>query len=289
VRFGRRGRMNSPERAAPTEQELDLPALVRVLWAYKYFIVGVTVAAGLVAVALALTATPIYRAEVVVTEVRDDNMNAAASIASQLGGLASLAGMNLNSGSSDRNSKAVLESRRLAEEFAQRHDLQSLLLPDATDPTLWFAVRKFREEVLSISFDTLKGTATIGMNWTDPSTAAQWANDYVHLANELVRGRAIDDASRNIAYLNNQIAETTVVELQRVVYNLIENETKALMLAKVRDEYAFAVVDPAVPPEVRSSPRRTLMVLLGLALGAALSAVFAVSHNLWRWHRLDVL
>jgi uncharacterized protein involved in exopolysaccharide biosynthesis len=272
--------------AAPAEQEIDVVALFSVLWAYRYFIILFTALSGALAVVLALIATPIYRGEVVIAEVRDDRLNAAVSqLTNQLGSLASLAGVRLAPSTTNVNARAVLESRRLAEEFTKRNNLAPKLLPDAMEPTLWMAVQAFRARVLEINHDVLTGTTIVSMNWPDPKIAADWANAYVVLCNELVRERAIQDATRNIEFLNAQIAQTTVVELQRVIYNLIENETKALMVANVRDEYAFAVIDPAVPPEMRSSPRRTLMVIIGLGLGGFLGAALAVAHNLWRSHR----
>jgi uncharacterized protein involved in exopolysaccharide biosynthesis len=272
--------------AAPAEQEIDFAALVGVLWAYRVFIVLFTGLAGAIAVVLALVATPIYRADVVVSEVRDDRLNAAVSqLTNQLGSLASLAGVRLAPSTTNVNARAVLESRRLAEEFTKRNELVPKLLPDAMEPTLWMAVQAFRARVIEINNDVLTGTIVVSVNWPDPAVAAEWANGYVVLCNELVRQRAIEDATRNIEYLHAQLDQTTVVELQRVIYNLIENETKALMVANVRDEYAFAVIDPAVPPEMRSSPRRTLMVIIGLGLGGLLSAMLAVAHNLWRSHR----
>jgi uncharacterized protein involved in exopolysaccharide biosynthesis len=125
----------------------------------------------------------------------------------------------------------------------------------------------------------------VSVNWTDPVTAARWANDFVALANEMLRARAISQSQASITYLNEQIAHTNVVEIQRVMYNLIESETKTLMLANVKPEYAFAVVDPAVPPEVRASPQRTLLILLGLVFGAVMGAVVAFSHMSWLQHR----
>jgi len=272
--------------AATAEQEIDFAALVRVLWAYRLFVVLFTGLCGAIAVVIALVATPIYRAEVVVSEVRDDRLNAAVSqLTNQLGSLASLAGVRLAPSTTNVNARAVLESRRLAEEFTKRNDLAPKLLPDAMDPTLWMAVQAFRARVIEINNDVLTGTIIVSISWPDPAVAAEWANGYIVLCNEVVRQRAIQDATRNIEYLNAQLGQTTVVELQRVIYNLIENETKALMVANVRDEYAFAVIDPAVPPEIRSSPRRTLMVIIGLGLGGLLGAMLAVAHNLWRSHR----
>ena len=107
------------------------------------------------------------------------------------------------------------------------------------------------------------------------------------LANETLRSRALSDSSRNIQYLKEQIAKTDVVELQRVMYGLIEIEMKTLMLANARTEYAFTVVDPGVTPERRVWPRRTLMVLSGGVLGVFLGFLLALAHSIWRRHRAE--
>ncbi len=40
-----------------------------------------------------------------------------------------------------------------------------------------------------------------------------------------------------------------------------------LMLANAREEYSFMVIDPAVAPEIRFSPKRKQLVVLGTLLG----------------------
>src|SRR5262249_30866676 len=163
----------------------------------------------------------------------------------------SLAGVSLAPGStgSAQTAAAVLESNHLAEEFIRRNNLLALLMKGSSQPaTPWRGVKKFKEGVLTITKDQHKGTTTVTMEWTDSATAARWANEYVGLANELVRNRALQDSTRNINYLNEQLAKTSSVELRKVIYNIIENETKTLMLANGRIEYAFEVVDPATPP-----------------------------------------
>src|SRR5271163_3263799 len=112
--------MASDERASSQdENELDLTALWRMAWSSKYLIMLCAVICGLVAVWYALTATQIYRAEAVVAEVRDRNMSGATSLANQLGGLATLAGINVSGGESGREAQAVLQSHHLVEEFIQ--------------------------------------------------------------------------------------------------------------------------------------------------------------------------
>lgn len=263
----------------PQSRELDLFAVWRTVWSHKWIVAAVAVLCGGLAMYWAFTAIPIYRAEVVVTEVKDTGMNGLAGLANQLGGLASLAGLNLGGSGEERERQAILQSRHLAEEFVQRNRIGPLILKGAKKPSEWLAVQLFRRDVLMINEDKLKGVTSITIDWTDPAVAARWANEYVALANELMRTRAINDASRNVDYLNKQIAKTNVLEVQRVMYNLIETETKTLMLANARQEYAFTVVDPAVAPEQRISPKRTIMVLTGLLLGTFLGGIVALIYD----------
>jgi uncharacterized protein involved in exopolysaccharide biosynthesis len=267
--------------------EIGLAGIWRLLWRYK-LLVGLTcLISGIGAVILALIATPIYRAEVVATSTRNRGMGNADSFSNQLGGIASLVGIGLTAadGGASQEAAAVLDSRHLAEEFIKRNGLLPELLRNVKRrPSLWWAVKAFREGVLTVRKDQRKGLTTVAIEWTDPATAARWANGYVALANELIRARALDDANRNIKYLNDQIARTNVVELRKIMYDIIENETKNLMLANGRIEYAFEVVDPAVPPEFKVRPHRTLIVLVGLALGllVATAAAFILEWSLWR-------
>ncbi len=261
-------------------REIDIFAVVRVLWSLKYVVIVPAVLLGAASVYLALTATPVYRAEVVVVKADETGMSAAASLAGQLGGLV---GVNLDRGGPGIEAQAVLESRNLVEEFIERNGiLGELVSGDGEPPTLWDAVERFRQRVLTIREDTVTGITTISVDWTDPAIAASWANAFVALANDLIRNRDREESERNIEYLKEQIEQTTVVALQGVMYNLIESETKTVMLANARAEYAFTVVDPAVAPEVRIRPNRKMIVLSGGALGFVLGVLAALAFNFFR-------
>jgi uncharacterized protein involved in exopolysaccharide biosynthesis len=248
---------------------IDIVMIGRVVWLHKVLIGLTCIACGLVAAVFALTATKIYRADVIVTEVHDRGLGAGSSLVDRLGGIASLAGVNLNADSGGQEAQAVLDSRRLVEEFIKRNNLLPELSRNSSEPaSLWLTVKRFKTGVLTINKDIRKGITTVSIEWTDPVTAARWANGFVALANDLIRARALEDAKRNIDYLN-------AVELRRVMFNIIENETKNLMLARGRVEYAFEVVDPAVPPEVRARPQRVLMVSVGLVVGLFIGITIA--------------
>jgi uncharacterized protein involved in exopolysaccharide biosynthesis len=271
--------------AEPTPAaENDLYELFRLLWRHKLIIVACALVSGGVAVFRALTATEMFRAEATVTEVSNQQLGAAGALANQFGGLASLVGVNLgNFGGGGREAQALLKSRKICEEFVLRNKLIPILYENSEKPpTLWMAVRHFRDDILSIREDKRINLTVVTMTWKDPKVAAAWANKFVALTNEMMRARAITDSQAAIEYLNKQIANINEVEVKKVMYGLIESETKTLMLANVRAEYALTVVDPAVAPDLRFSPHRTIMVILGLAIGGVVGVLVVLGLHLTR-------
>ena len=264
------------------EQSVDFAFVLRWLWTHKLVLI-ITSLLGLgIAVAFALTAREVFRAEVVVLEASKGGLNAS-SMMGQLGGIAGLAGIDLGGSETGRHDRALLRSRRLAEEFIVRHKLVPLLMekPLAKPAdTLWFAVRRFRANYVSVREDTRTELITVSLRAESPEQAAQWANGYIDLANQLARAKAIDEGKRNIEYLRTEIGKTEVAELQRVLFQLVESESKTLMLASARPQYAFSTVDPAVPPAMRDSPRRAVMSLLGLIAGFVVGVLIIVGRSL---------
>ena len=60
------------------------------------------------------------------------------------------------------------------------------------------------------------------------------------------------------------------VEIRQEVYLTLKREYETARIEEVNDTPVITVIDPAVPPQQRSRPRRTVMVLLGFLLGAIL-------------------
>ena len=67
-----------------------------------------------------------------------------------------------------------------------------------------------------------------------------------------------------------------VTEMQKIFFQLIEEQTKTIMLAEVREEYVFKTVDPAVVPEEKSKPKRALICILSVLLGGMLSMMIVL-------------
>ena len=120
----------------------------------------------------------------------------------------------------------------------------------------------FKKKIRTVTTDAKSGLVTLTVRWTDPHTAAKWANDLVHLTNQYRRERAIKESEQNIAYLTAEAGKTDVLGVRQAIYSILQNEISKMMLARGNEQYALKVIDPAIPPEKPASPMPALWTLI---------------------------
>jgi uncharacterized protein involved in exopolysaccharide biosynthesis len=143
------------------------------------------------------------------------------------------------------------------------------------EPSSWALYNNLKNRI-GISKDKTSGLIRLTVEYYSPQLAKQWAELLVKAINVNFKQRDRDEATKSIQYLQNKIQETPVSDMQAVFYQLIEEQTKALMLAEVNDEYVFKTLSPARAAEEKSKPKRVLVVILGLFLGGMLSVIIVL-------------
>jgi len=208
---------------------------------------------------------------------------------SQIGGLASLAGISSAGDSLKVEAVATLQSEALTERYIKEQNLLPLLYPDKWDsvnhhwkssdpreiPTLWSANRYFKSRIRDVVENVRTGLVTMTISWRDPQQAAQWANGLVAMTNDYLRDKAIGEADRNITYLEQQASKTGIVSIQQAISNLTEEEIKMSMLARGREQYALEVIDAATVPERATYPQPALWIVMAF-LGGLFSSIMLV-------------
>lgn len=282
------------------DDEIDLLELFKALWRGKWWILLTTMIGGGIAVAVAIWLPNVYRAEALLAPSAEQQGGGLGALAGQFGGLASLAGINLGGGGTDKTGIAieVAKSRQFVTAFVRKHQLEVPLIaaikaakrsgeliidPEVYDsatkkwvrevpagksiePTDWELVKAFNA-ITSVSLDKKSGLATVAIDYFSPQLAKQWVDWLVADLNQTMKQRDVAEAERNIGYLKTQLAKTSVADMQTVFYKLIEEQTKTLMLAEVNQEYVFKTLDPAVVAEEKAKPKRALIAVLGTVLG----------------------
>jgi len=283
-----------PEGRYVSEDEISLYDIWRVLGRYRSLLLGIVLLAATLSLLAGSLMTPTYRAEVLLAPVTaSDEGSGYLSSFKDFGNIAALAGVNLNRQDKKSESLATLKSRKFSERFIRDHGIDKVLFADRWDPkrqrwivdgddnapTLQDAWALFDNRVRHIREDRSTGLVTLSVEWEDPVTAAQWANALVSSINATLRQQTVDASDKAIAYLKEQLARTSVVELQQVLHRLIEVEMKKIILANLNEDFAFRVIDPATAPEEPFKPRVLLMVVLSTTLALILGVILVLILN----------
>ena len=209
-----------------------------------------------------------------------------------------VAGVNVTDRASTvAESLAVLKSESLTESYIQANGLLPILFSDKWDqahrewksgnqktvPTLWEASRFFKENIRTVTTDYLSRLVRLTITWKDPQLAARWANGLVEMANSQLRGRAIAESERRIAFLKSELAITDQIEVKRSVAVLIERESENLVLARGSKDFGIKIVDPAVPSETPSYPNLRVWAAMGAVFGLFSGIVLVFAR--YKWNR----
>ncbi len=248
-------------------------------------ILTIIMLAGALGFVSSFAISPKYEVKVIAMPRGQDRNSLLSSLAGQFGGIAALAGLGAAENSERAEAVQMLQSQILAREFIEQNNLLPLIFAKDWDPlrhrwrgkerTLNQGVRVFDGSIRGVVEDRRTGLITLRIVWRDPVQAAAWANELVRRGNERLRQRAVTRAEKSLAYLKQEAAKTDTVDIRQALYRLMAEQYKNMLLANVSEEYAFSLIDPAVPPDRGQFkfPNRTLFGLAGLFFGGLFSMI----------------
>ena len=291
------------------DDEIDLRELLTAIWQGKLIIIVITILFAVASVFYAINQPNIYRSEALLAPAEQEQQGGLGALAGQFGGLASLAGVSLASGSVDKTQMAleVLQSRKFTSEFIKKYNILPDLMavkswnsqsnainynkdlyleseakwvrevepPFKAEPSMQEAYKEFTK-ILSINANKENGLVTISIEHISPYIAEQWVNWLIQEINSTMKQRDVVEANKSTNFLISQIQQTKIADIRAVLYKLVEEQTKTIMFANVRDEYVFKTIDPAIVPEKKFKPKRALICFIGVVLGFFISCVFVL-------------
>ncbi|PWK50872.1 Wzz/FepE/Etk N-terminal domain-containing protein [Pleionea mediterranea] len=300
--------------------EIDLRELWRAIWQGKWIIIGVTFLFTAASVVYAFTLPNEYKSTAILAPAsQNSSAGGLAKLAGQFGGLASLAGINLSgAGGEDKSVIAmeIIKTWGFLEDYIRENNIEAEVFAakgwdrktnkiifdegiydteskkwvrevasskgETAMPNSWELYEKFKDRV-RISQDKNSGLVKLSVEYYSPYMAKEWVDKLVLAINGHIQTQDKAEAKKSIEYLNKKINETNIAGMQAVFYQLIEEQTKTLMLAEVSDEYVFKTISPAKVAEEESKPKRALISVLGTILGG----LFAMTFVLISYFRID--
>jgi uncharacterized protein involved in exopolysaccharide biosynthesis len=146
------------------------------------------------------------------------------------------------------------------------------LKTDDGAPDIREALRRL-DRMITLRKDTKENTITISADSPDPALAAKIAEHLLVTLTNYMSSEAKRVAATNRRYLEEQLGSTADPIIRQKTYNMIAQQIETAMMAEVKENFAFKVIDPPLTPDRAVRPKRILMAAVSL-VAALLIGIF---------------
>ncbi len=252
----------------PEEDEINLLDLIKVILK-NLRLIGIIIGVVVVATAIiSLIMTPVYESKAVImptTQTKD--IGVGSMLAQQFG---------ISGPSSPMATEVVslLKSNTLRERIIKRYNLLKLFFEDDYEELkkqknenelLWMGLRRF-DGITKVNFKQKDNTIEIVVGYKDPKIARDLVNYTLAELTDYMSIEAKRVAETNKKYLESQLENTADPFIKTKLYTLIAQQLETAMMAEVKENFAFKVLDAPMIPDKRSKPKRKLMVLIAFVV-----------------------
>ena len=293
--------------------EIDLGELFHVLWDKIFYIGAITSIFSLISIIYALMMPNIYQSKATLMAV--EQSSGMSGMIGRYSGMASLAGISLDSKSGSKDQEAIARIKSFeffSNNFLPNMKLENLMAvkkwnqasntltyyagdfnsesrqwlrkakpPRSNIPTSQEAYEEF-VEIMSVNKDKKTNLVTLMVEHKSPFIAQQWVEIMINQIDQVMRDQDRQTATKSIEYLNS-LAPTVINEdIKKALSALQQEQMKRLMMVEANDNYVFKVLDSPIAAELKSKPRRSLIVIWGTILGMVLSALGVLVFNYTR-------
>ena len=284
--------------------EIDLRQLLDAIWQGKWVVVILTVTFSIASIAYSLSLPDIYKSRALLSTVDSDSSSNAMN---SIGGLASIAGINLSAQVGGNTTKAITKLNTLS--FFKENILPNIFLPDlmaietwdAKSNTIYYDKSSFNNktktwigdipspqkshkefmDLMQISTDRDTGFVTLSIKHQSPQIAQLWIELIVTQLNYFFRTHDKIEAKAAMDFLNTQMAQTSYTEIKQVIAELLQKKMQQLTLIEANSYYVFSYLDPPMVMEEKVEPNRKSILMLGAVFGGLLGILIVISRELF--------
>jgi len=270
-----------------TTDSVSLIDIFDILLGHFRLIFSTVVSIAILTVIILFLITPTYQASLLM--VNNENTSGGGSGGAgldALSGLAGLAGITLPSGQAASKTEtiiATLQSRIFLEQFIQKNNLMPKLYEEYWDsesqswdskspPSLWNGVNQM-SNMITVDYNKRTPVIRVNLENENPMYAAEWLNKLIKELDDHLRKKAIEQTESSLDFLENEVGNTNLVTQQNVLYKLILDQKTNNMMANVSEEYAISVIDPAVVPRNKFTPKKLIGLIIGIIVGFVMSII----------------
>ena len=299
----------NPEKSSFSEDEIDIKKFLQILWHGKIFIVALTSVFSITAVIYSLILPNVYQSNGLLTPVDESSSSQAFG---NIGGLASIAGIDISSGSGGNVAKSLQKARTFS--FFKDNILPNIFLPDLMAMKSWDdennTIRydetmftqetqtwsnlpsnqkshKFFLNITNLKQNNNTGFITVSVKHRSPYIARAWTELIVDQLNDFYRTKDKLEFQLAIDYQNTQMLQTRHTEIKQVIAQLIQQKMQQLTLIEANKFYVFSYLDSPLVMEEKIEPNRKSISILGAVLGGLLGILIILIQHYLGYRKLN--
>ncbi len=179
----------------------------------------------------------------------------------------------------------LLKSNVLREKILKKYNLLPLIFSAARIQTMtenqlvWGGLRYLQGATI-VNFNPKDNLITLSFQYKDPDKAAQIVGFTLDELNSHMANEAKRVADTNKHYLEAQLDKAADPFIKAKIYALIAQQIETSVMAEVKENFAFKVLDPPMVPDVKIGPKRVQMIELAflLSLCVGIFVAFVVEY-----------
>jgi uncharacterized protein involved in exopolysaccharide biosynthesis len=279
-------------------EEIDLLEVGSNIFRYRLFIFIFTAFCAISSIFIALNLPIKYKSTALVIESQP-------SSTSKLGGMAGLVGIDL--GGQDGNKTAVaiqvLKSRKFFYDFDNKRNVTPLLFishwdkkndslswPDSYDfknntwlpstkPSQYYVYEEVYKKLLVVSEDPITNIISISFTHASPKISKTIVDWLIEDLNTQLKEDDLYEAEKSLEYLSLELNGTASTDIRNLIFSIIKNKLQVKTLANSRKDYRFKTLDPAIAPDRKHSPVRSIICITITLIGFFLSVIISLIYH----------
>lgn len=253
------------EKREELSDEINLLDYINVLARRKKLVFIIVAVAVIATGIISLLSPKIYEAKSVIIPSSQPKEQ------SGMGAIASQFGISANQTSSVSEVVALLKSNILMEKVIQKYNLLPVFfskteLAEMSDESkTWNAIR-YLNRIFRVNHNQREGIIELTAEFRDPKTSADIINNILTELTDYMSSEAKRVAETNRKYLESLIDKNSDPLIRQKIYSLIAQQIETSMMAEVKEDFAFKVLDPPRVPDRKIKPKISSNIILSFIL-----------------------
>lgn len=140
----------------------------------------------------------------------------------------------------------------------------------------------FYSKNLRVSKDKSSGFIRISYEHISPIFAKDFLDLIIEQINEVARKKDISSSEKIINFFEVEKQNIMLKSVDKIINQILEEQFKILSFANAKEEYLIERIEYPFAPEIKTSPKRIAITILGGLIGAISSILFYLIQNFYR-------